>query len=55
MGPPIHLGGADKIVALCQGYYKAETELWQPDISLADYLASNTLTAPRGHPSSPQT
>ncbi|AYG95613.1 restriction endonuclease [Brevundimonas naejangsanensis] len=40
---PVRLGDANKIVSLCQAFYRAETQLWQPDNSLEDLLLAETL------------
>lgn len=43
---PVCLGDAEKIVSLCQAFYRAETQLWQPEESLAELLLSQTLALP---------
>ncbi|GEM_PF-702686 len=45
---PIHLGDRSKIASLCRAFYRAETQLWQPDDDLAALLLKGApvLTAP---------
>jgi len=44
-GPPIHLGGGEKILGLCRSFYKVGSPLWQQDVDLPALLLRDTKTA----------
>jgi hypothetical protein len=46
VGPPLHLGGRDKIIGLCRVFYRLGTELLQPDGELPALLLQDTVLAP---------
>ncbi|MBK8545464.1 MAG: restriction endonuclease [Caulobacteraceae bacterium] len=40
---PVRLGDGAKIASLCRAFYRAETQLWQPEESLSELLMDQTI------------